>query len=175
VVGELGVHAPIQVRAAAGGDLDALVAVSLACARSQIAWAGGDWLPPAAVAERRLWWERLRDQRAWVGVAESAFTCVGCISAWPAPTARGSGTRLAYLAGPLVDPDWWGEGIGSALLDESLVVLAGLRFARAELAVQAGNRRARRFLETRGFALVERGLGRSAMAIVFYARALSIY
>jgi GNAT superfamily N-acetyltransferase len=169
VVGELGVQAPIQVRAAAGGDLDALVAVSLACARSHVAWAGGDWLPPAAVAERRLWWERLSDERAWVGVVVSAFTCVGCISAWPAPNVRERG-RLAYLAGPLVDPDWWGEGIGSALLDESVAVLASLSFARAELAVQAGNRRARRFLENRGWVIAERGPGRSPMAIVFYGR-----
>jgi GNAT superfamily N-acetyltransferase len=170
VVGELGVQAPIQVRAAAGGDLDALVAVSLACARSQITWAGGDWLPPAAVAERRLWWERLRDQHAWVGVAVSAFTCVGCISSWPAPSGRGGAGRLAYLAGPLVDPDWWGEGIGSALLDETVDVLAGRGFVRAQLPVQAGNRRARRFLERRGWALADREPGRSAMALLFYGR-----
>jgi GNAT superfamily N-acetyltransferase len=170
VVGELGVQAPIQIRTAVAGDLDGLVAMSLACARSQIAWAGADWLPPAAVAERRLWWERLRDERAWVGVVVSAFTCVGCTSAWPAPGVRGRRGGLAYLAGPLVDPDWWGEGIGSTLLDESIAVLARLGFVRAELAVQAGNRRARRFLENRGWGLAEQGPGRSPMAMVFYGR-----
>ena len=93
------------------------------------------------------------------------------MAAWPAPTLQGRAPKVAYLRGPVVDPEWWGEGIGTALLEESLAVLARLRFARAEMAIPAGNRRARRFLERRGWQF-EQPSRRSPMAIVLCGRDL---
>ena len=148
------------------------MAVSLAGARSDLRWAGPDWMPPDHVTARELWWARLRDPRTWVGVAVSGFTCVGCATAWPAPTMRGRAPRLAYVVGPIVDPEWWGEGIGSALVEEGLGVLARRRFARAEVAIPAGNRRGRRFLERRGWHHPKSQAERSSMAIVLYGRDL---
>jgi len=148
------------------------VAVALAGARSDLSWAGQDWVSPDPVLLRQLWWDRLCNERSWVGAAFSAFTCVGCAAAWPAPTLQGRAPKVAYLSGPIVDPEWWGEGIGTAVLDESLGVLARLQFARAEVAIPAGNRRGRRFLEHRGW-LAEPPSRRSPMAFVLYGRDLN--
>jgi RimJ/RimL family protein N-acetyltransferase len=159
----------IEVRPADPRDLDALVAISLACGRSHRSWAGSDWSPPVVVDERKLWWDRLSGGASRVAVAEAGLTRVGCVVVWRA-RRRGADPRLGHVTGPLVDPDWWGEGIGRLLHDEALAMLARLRFRRAELTVEAGNRRARRFLEHRGWERTESGLARSAVATVTYAR-----
>jgi GNAT superfamily N-acetyltransferase len=148
------------------------VALSLAVARSDRAWAGGDWSPPDAVMARQLWWERLRDPSAWVGVAVAGLTRTGAATAWPAPTLQGRAPKLAYVSGPVVDPDWWGEGVGSALLEAALAALASRKFARAEIAIPAGNRRGRGFLEGHHWQLAEPPARRSPMAIVLYGRDL---
>lgn len=163
-------RAPIDVRIAGPGDLSALVALSLAAARSDRGWAGGEWTPPDPVMARQLWWDRLRDPGAWVGVALSGLTRVGAAAAWPAPTLHGRTPKLAYLSGPVVDPEWWGEGVGTALVEVALNALAARRFARAEIAIPAGNRRGRSFLEQRGWERAEPPRRRSPMAIVLYAR-----
>ena len=159
------------VRVATPRDLDALVALSLTCARTQRSWAAADWSPPDVVGERRLWWERLRDGRTWVGVAEAGPTRVGCVSLWPARHG-GSEPHLGYMAGPLVDPEWWGEGVGSRLHDEALAVLSRLRYRHTEVAVEAGNGRARRFLEDRGWERTDSQPTRSPMELLTYARAV---
>jgi GNAT superfamily N-acetyltransferase len=161
----------MAVRAAEPEDLAALVAVALDTARSDLSWAGRAWIAPDPVLVRQLWWDRLCDGRAWVGLAASGFTCVGAAAAWPAPTLQGRTPKLAYVAGPLVDPEWWGEGIGRALLEECVTVLAELKFARAELAIPAGNLRGRRFLERYGWE-PEPPARRSPMALVMYGRPL---
>jgi len=168
VVGEPGGQAPIDVRPAEPEELAALAAVALAAARSDLGWAGQDWISPDPVLVRQLWWDRLRDERSFVIAAFSAFTCVGAVAGWPAPTLQGRAPKVAYLAGPIVDPEWWGEGIGGALLEETLGVLERLRFARVEVGIPAGNRRGRRFLEGSGWQ-GEQPQRRSPMAIVLYA------
>jgi GNAT superfamily N-acetyltransferase len=104
-------------------------------------------------------------------VAQSGFTCVGAAAAWPAPTLEGRAPKLAYVVGPLVDPEWWGEGIGRALLEEAVAVLVALKFARAELAIPAGNLRGRRFLERHGWQ-PEPPARRGPMVLLTYGRAL---
>ena len=168
-MGEATAQAPVDIRTAEPGDLDALMSLSLAAARSDLGWAGDDWMPPDPVTARQLWWDRLRDPNAWVGVAVAGFTRVGCAATWP---ARNRG--LAYLAGPLVDPEWWGEGIGGALLDASLTILTQLDFARAEIAIPAGNQRGRRFLERRGWTEAGQPGPRNPMALIVYTRALKL-
>jgi GNAT superfamily N-acetyltransferase len=175
-VGTQVVSEQVEIRAAGARDLEAIVSLAVTCARSHHGWAGSDWSPPAVVAENRLWWARLRDERTFVAVAQSGATMVGAVSAWPAAAEHLRGVRtpqVAYVAGPFVDPEWWGEGIGAALHNELLAVLARLHYLRAELAVEAGNRRARRFLERNGWQRLEGGPRRSAMALLTYARAIA--
>lgn len=160
---------PVAVRAAGPRDLDALVALSLACARSRQEWAGADWSAPALVAERRLWWDRLSDSRSWVAAADAGPTRVGCVAVWTRPHHA----QRAYMVGPLVDPEWWGEGIGTALYKQAMSVLGSRGYRRAELAVEAGNGPAREFLERRGWEQAESLPARSAMAVLTYARELA--
>jgi GNAT superfamily N-acetyltransferase len=160
----------IEIRPARPRDLDALVALSLAVARARKDWAGINWSPSAVAAERRLWWNRLKDDHAWVGVAVAGVSRVGCTAVWA--SRGGSDPRLAYLVGPLVDPDWWGEGIGTTLYDTALDALAGRGFRRVEMAVEAGNRPARDFLERRGWERAELLPARSPMALVAYVHTL---
>jgi ribosomal protein S18 acetylase RimI-like enzyme len=53
-----------------------------------------------------------------------------------------------------VHPDWWGHGIGQALLDKAHALLAETS-DEAELTVLVGNVRARRFYERNGWRFVE--------------------
>ena len=157
-----------KVRAAERRDLDALVSIALACQRARRPWAGRAWPAPAAVAERKLWWERLRDPRTWVGVAEAGLTLIGGVGFWPAPDA--DDPRVAYFAGPLVDPEWWGEGIGAALHDAAVAALVRRGFCRAVQVVEAGNRRGRGFLEHEGWRRLDDDPQRSTMTLLSYAR-----
>jgi RimJ/RimL family protein N-acetyltransferase len=154
----------LRLRRADERDLDALVSIAIACARSRVSWAGRAWPAPAAVAERSLWWDRLRDPSAWVAVADSGLTRVGCITFCPG----GSDPGVAYLAGPLVDPEWWGEGIGRALHAEALAALAAGGYKRAELLIEAGDRRARAFIERLGWTRVAGVAQRSVMTLLPY-------
>jgi RimJ/RimL family protein N-acetyltransferase len=158
----------VSIRGADERDLDALVSIWIACVRSRLAWTRETWPAPAAAA-RRLWWEQLHDERVWVAVADSGLTRVGCVTFRPG----GSDPRLAYLAGPLVDPEWWGEGIGSALHSEALTVMAAKGYQRAELLVEAGDRRARAFLEHQGWRRLDEFEQRSAMTLLHYGLDLS--
>ena len=63
------------------------------------------------------------------------------------PDAAGKGE----LAGLYVDPDWWGRGIGQALLMAARDRLAEQGCKSAVLWVLDGNQRARRFYEADGW------------------------
>jgi GNAT superfamily N-acetyltransferase len=166
-VGKDSSRALLEVRAAEPRDLGALVALSLACARNRRNWAGEHWTPPAIVAEGWLWSHRLSDRRSWVSVVDAGPTQVGCASFWPG--RRGPRRmQLAYVAGPLVDPEWWAEGIGSALHEAMRSTLVKRGYRRAEVLVEAGNRDGRAFLERRGWARTDSGGARSAMALLTY-------
>jgi len=71
-----------------------------------------------------------------------------------ATTALARGPEAAdkgELAGLYVDPDWWGRGIGQALLTAARGRLAEQGFKSAVLWVLDGNLRARRFYEADGW------------------------
>jgi GNAT superfamily N-acetyltransferase len=53
-----------------------------------------------------------------------------------------------------VQPDWWGKGVGQALLDKAEALL-GETCDEAELTVLVGNSRARRFYERNGWRFAE--------------------
>jgi GNAT superfamily N-acetyltransferase len=172
----LSTAAEVEVREAGARDLDALVALSLAVRRTAIAWAGADWSPTALIAERMIWWDRLRDPQTWTAVATAGPTRVGAIALTRAGRGSSSGLRgapVAYLAGPLVDPEWWHEGLGSRLVEKAESVAAALGFARAELFVEMGNGRGRHFLERHGWRRQDEGARRSPMALALYAREMA--
>jgi GNAT superfamily N-acetyltransferase len=60
------------------------------------------------------------------------------------PAAPGNGELCALY----VDPDWWGRGIGMALMSAARAHLLDLGFRRALLWVLVGNTRAERFYQT---------------------------
>jgi ribosomal protein S18 acetylase RimI-like enzyme len=56
-----------------------------------------------------------------------------------------------YLQRVYVDPDWWGRGVGSALVNRSLELLTEHGFPRAALQVLENNKKASAFYEKRGW------------------------
>jgi RimJ/RimL family protein N-acetyltransferase len=172
-VGREAGQAELEIRAAAAYDLEGIVALALACGRARHAWARGSWFPPSLVAERKLWWERLHDAQTWSAVAISGSSVVGSVCAWPARRPPDAGGYRAYVAGPLVDPEWWGAGVGGALHSELLAALGQLGYPRAEAATEAGDRRSRRFLERHGWEPSEEGRPRSPMVVTTYTLELA--
>ena len=161
----------VELRPAAPRDLDAIVALSLACRRTAVAWAGADWSPAALVAERMIWSDRLRDPLTWVAVATAGPSRVGAIALTTAGSRDAAGgAHVGYLAGPLVDPAWWHEGVGTLLVEGAAAEAAERGFARTELFVELGNGRGRGFLERHGWERQEVGPRRSPMTLVLYAR-----
>lgn len=105
----------------------------------------------------RAWRQRLDDRAAGrgepgVGLLVAEHPAAGVVAgiATLGPERDGDGTR-GELWMINVDPAAWGLGVGSALLTEVEARLAARGFARATLWVVAGNTRARRFYEARGW------------------------
>ncbi len=106
----------------------------------------------------RAWRQRLDDRAAGRGepgvellVAEHPAGGTVAGIATLGPERDGDGTR-GELWMINVDPAAWGLGIGSALLAEVEARLTARGFTRATLWVVAGNDRARRFYQARGWA-----------------------
>lgn len=59
--------------------------------------------------------------------------------------------ETGYLQRVYVDPEWWGRGVGSALVDHAMELLAEHGFRKAALQVLENNRKAREFYEKRGW------------------------
>jgi GNAT superfamily N-acetyltransferase len=95
-----------------------------------------------------VWTRRL----AWPGavalIARLEGQPAGSVMAHPDPESGGG-----QLAGLHVLPAHWGQGIGSALHDAALTLLAGAGHRTAALWVLAPNIRARRMYERRGWQL----------------------
>lgn len=105
----------------------------------------------------RAWRQRLDDRAAGRGepgvellVAEHPADGSVAGIATLGPERDGDGTR-GELWMINVDPDAWGLSVGSALLAEVEARLAARGFAQASLWVVAGNARARRFYQARGW------------------------
>jgi len=74
---------------------------------------------------------------------------VGFVTIAPAPGAVDAGS--GQVAALHVDPPYWHQGIGAALLDAAHRRLAGRGFPRAVLWVLVGNERALRFYRRHGW------------------------
>lgn len=92
---------------------------------------------------RRRWSEVFDEPEARPHLAEADGVVVGVLGLGP--------DELHAL---YVHPDWWGRGVGRALLDRAHALLAET-CEEAELTVLVENDRARRFYERNGWRLVE--------------------
>lgn len=84
-----------------------------------------------------------------------ALDSTGQVLAWsgggPSRDADAAGTDIQAVYSCYVDPEWWGQGVGAAILNQVVAALAP-RGPSTTLWVLAGNYRARRFYESHGFA-----------------------
>jgi GNAT superfamily N-acetyltransferase len=93
----------------------------------------------------------LRDDWDGIFLAELDGTIRGyCYVRWGGETKPFVGDDEAGLKELYVDPDCWGEGIGTALLDRALETVPE-ETERLRLEMLAGNEIGRRFYEARGF------------------------
>jgi ribosomal protein S18 acetylase RimI-like enzyme len=99
----------------------------------------------SVAADFDSWWAATRHDAEFDAslcfVAVAAGRPVGFVLSW----------NSAFLKDVVVDPDWQGKGIGSALLATALRALAERGHAEAALKVHADNVRARHVYEGMGF------------------------
>lgn len=127
-----------------------------------LAWqaAYDDLLPDALLAARdpdppdervREFADRLRDDREGVFVATADGAVRGyCYFRWGEETKSFVGENEAGLKEIYVEPDFWGEGFGTALLEYGLDRLPST-VDRVRLETLEGNGVGHRFYEARGF------------------------
>jgi GNAT superfamily N-acetyltransferase len=107
------------------------------------------FLDSLEVDGRTLSWQRILFQsRGRVLVADDDGTIVGFCSVGPALDHDWGEVFAIY-----VDPERWGQGVGTDLLAAGEQELAEAGFTRALLWVLEGNERARGFYERQGWAL----------------------
>lgn len=96
--------------------------------------------------------ERLRDDRDGILVAEDHDGIVRGYShfRWGEDTKVFVGGNEAGLEEIYVEPDYWGEGIGTTLLERGLALLPG-SIERVRLEMLDGNEVGRRFYLSHGF------------------------
>jgi ribosomal protein S18 acetylase RimI-like enzyme len=105
--------------------------------------------PPTAADLRAIWVTRLADPTAAVLLASRDGQPAGSVMARADP-----GFGEGQIAGLHVLPSQWGQGVGGALHDAALTVLAAAGHRTAGLWVIAANQRARRMYERRGWVLL---------------------
>lgn len=138
-----------SVRAARPADADAIRAVA------DSAWpaAHGHILSAETIERVLAEWYDPDDTRDAIGrddigyfVAERDGDVVGYVSG-----GRSDDPDVASLAAIYVDPDHWGKGVGSALLERFESFCRGRGYERVRLHVLAENDRAQSFYRTRGY------------------------
>jgi ribosomal protein S18 acetylase RimI-like enzyme len=103
--------------------------------------------------EVEQWFERLRNSPGGVLIAVDeddtvrGFADFRWGSSVTKPFAKPNDAELKSI---YIEPDYWGQGMGTALLEQGLETLPE-RIERLRLEVLAGNDVGRRFYEVRGF------------------------
>ena len=121
------------------------------------------------------WYARVREDRDRFLVAVHEGSVRGYIYLrWGGETKDFVGAEAAGLKEIYVEPDYWGQGIGTALLERGLDLLPdGVEALRLEML--AGNAVGERFYESRGFERTgsdEVEIGGDAYPTVIYSLAL---
>lgn len=108
-------------------------------------------LQKMSVARRAMSWTRTIDYPGYQSVALAAESDDGIVGFLQCGPARGfRNQRLGEVYSIYVDPDCWGRGVGTALMDTAFDFMAP-RFDKTLLWVVRENESARRFYEARGF------------------------
>lgn len=136
----------LEIRPGGLADAPAMAAHLVAGIAAYRDFAGPGWEPPPL--ERELGHLRGRlEAGAWSLVALEDGELVGQVVVEPARGVAGTG----HLAGLFVTPRWWGSGLAGRLHDRGVAAMRAEGFASGRLFAAAGQVRARRFYERRGW------------------------
>jgi GNAT superfamily N-acetyltransferase len=152
---------PIVTRRAGLGDLDMLLANTVAGLASYVDFAPPGWEPPNRAGERDRQAELLEHPDTWALLAliddamvgHVTFTAARERSADEPPVAwqtRSVIPGLAHLSQLFVLPDWWGRGVAPLLHHAAIDEMTARSYAAARLFTPTQHARARRFYERRG-------------------------
>jgi ribosomal protein S18 acetylase RimI-like enzyme len=145
-----------DVREAKSGDADAIARVHVRAWKE--AYRGlipDDVIVARAEQRQEEWGSRLEEQqeREHVVVAQLGEEIVGFAAGGPSPDDDLNPAATAEVSGLYVDPDFWRQGVGRALLAELLFRFRSKGFRSATLWVLAENMPARSFYEGLGWKL----------------------
>jgi GNAT superfamily N-acetyltransferase len=146
----------ITTRCAGPEDVDTLLADVQAGFDSYVSFAGENWHPPNAFAERERCAARLAKPDSFALIALVDGRPAGHVAFFPAHDwVQGMPIPgLAHLWQLFVLPPWWGRGVAPLLHDAAVAEMAARGFERARLYTPIAHARARRFYERRGWQLV---------------------
>lgn len=165
------------LRAPAAGDVEQMVAVTVAGFESYRSFAPDGWTPPSAADEIERLEGLLGEDHAWYLVAEHEGELVGHVGFLAADRlsfARVDDPELAHFRQLFVAPAHWGTGLARQLHGAAIDEARGRGFTTLRLFTPAGQERARRFYERAGWALTLAPFydGRIGFEIVEYRYAL---
>lgn len=146
--------AEVRVREAESGDLSGIQRV--ACRGWYAAYE--DFLVETTIEEKLDEWygtEQLRDYVEREDVGYFVADDDGCVLGYAAGGPSDEGPAVGFLGAVYVDPDYWGEGIGSRLLARVESFLAEHEYERLRFNVFAENDVGKGFYRSRGYEVVE--------------------
>ncbi len=137
------------------GGPDDVPAAALLSDRAEAARRGEPFLPHHPESTTLEVMEaRLKVEGSWLLLAYDGDRPVGTALAVPAREHDGAGEVIpgvVHLATLAVEPRYWGQGIGAALLDRTVEEARSRGAHRLQLWTQADNLRAQLLYERRGF------------------------
>jgi GNAT superfamily N-acetyltransferase len=140
---------PVRTRLARASDAETMSRSLHLGFDTYRAFTPAGWSPPAFAGELEFAREKLRSRHTWALLAEIAGEPAGHVAMYPDATRDDT----VYLWQLFVRPPWWGTGL-AAMLHDAFAEEARMRGYRAgSLATPAGQARARRFYERRGWRL----------------------
>jgi GNAT superfamily N-acetyltransferase len=166
----------VHIRAASRDDVPAVLALVASSFEGYRSFAPEGWQPPeqdrgAALAIEYI----LTHSNTWYVVAEDAAGHAGQCGFHPVHEERmmrGAPVEgLAHFWQLFVREDLWGSGVGGRLHDLAVSAMRERGFTRARLNTPAGQERARRFYERRGWRAAgpsPDGLGSPAIELLRY-------
>lgn len=152
----------LRLRRAGLDDVAAIEAHAQAGLDGYAAFAGPDWRPPRLADERARTRELLSDPGTWAMIATRAAGSAGHVAFFPGRerslSARPGDWRarpvvpgLAQLWQLFVLEPWWGTALADRLHVAARTAMVARGMTRARLYTPAGQHRARRFYERRGW------------------------
>jgi GNAT superfamily N-acetyltransferase len=165
------------LRRAAAGDVERMVAVTVAGFETYRAFAPAGWTPPSAADEVERLEALLGEEHVWYLVAEHQGELVGLVGFLAADElsfARVDDPGLAHVRQLFVAPAHWGTGLARRLHAAAIDEARARGFTGLRLFTPAGQERARRFYEREGWELTVAAFydGRIGFEIVEYRYAL---